>query len=217
VRAALGDAGAVRAEPLIADIDGDGHQEVLLASPDGLVRAFEGDGDVVDGWPVPAGRTHSLAGAVTAAGGGALVQPGPAGWLHAFVLPDVRDGHWLMSRADRGRSGVFDMALLPESPPPASPPAEDRFSVYPNPAHAGARFRFYLDDAANVEVKIYDLSGAEVARLEAAGLGGAVNEITWSLEDSEGKAVAPGLYVARVTARGTTRTTFHETKIAVVR
>jgi M6 family metalloprotease-like protein len=217
VAVAPGDAGVVRAEPLIADIDGDGAQEVLLASPDGLVRAYTGDGRALEGWPVPAGRTHVEPGVVTTVGGGALVQPGPAGWLYAFTIPDVQGAHWPMSRGDAGRSGVFDTALLPESPPHVSLPPEDRFSVYPNPAHAGTRFRFYLDEAAEVEVTIYDLSGAEVRRLEAAGLGGAVNEIAWSLENSEGEAVAPGLYVARVTARGAARSIFHETKIAVVR
>ena len=44
-----------------------------------------------------------------------------------------------------------------------------------------------------------------------------MNETTWDLVNTNGAQVAPGLYVARVTARGIAQTTTHQTKVAVFR
>jgi len=40
------------ASPKLVDLDGDGVQEIVLATADGLVRAMKGTGELLPGWPV---------------------------------------------------------------------------------------------------------------------------------------------------------------------
>ena len=40
------------ASPKLADLDGDGVEEIVLATADGLVRAMRGTGELMPGWPV---------------------------------------------------------------------------------------------------------------------------------------------------------------------
>ena len=40
------------ASPTLADLDGDGAEEIVLATADGLVRAMRGTGELLPGWPV---------------------------------------------------------------------------------------------------------------------------------------------------------------------
>lgn len=216
---AFADAGDVLAEPVIADVDGDGDQDVLLASPDGLLRAFDGGGAMLPGWPIPAGRAHATAPAVSPATGGAVfVADAGTSYLHAFRAAGAAGGaHWPGARGGASRSGIFDSSLLGEPSAGGAFFPESRVYVYPNPAHERARFRYFLGDGADVEITIYDVSGLEIARLEGAGQSGVMNEVEWNLENADRERVAPGLYVARLTARGAGRTETLETKLAVYR
>ena len=75
------------------------------------------------------------------------------------------------------------------------------------------RIRYYLGaDALSVGLRIFDLSGVEIAQLEGTTLGGADNEVPW---DCAG--VTTGIYrcVINVDFGGNTETAF--TDIAIVR
>jgi hypothetical protein len=80
------------------------------------------------------------------------------------------------------------MALLPG----------DSAYCYPNPVSGDelAHVRFYLNEAAAVELKIFDALGAQVQRLQRDGNAG-INEITWSVNE-----YASGLYFCRLEAKG---------------
>jgi len=209
--------GDVLTEPLIADIDGDDRQEVIVASPDGLLRAFEADGRSVDGWPLPAGSRHTVTPIISSAAGGSLWQPGAAGWIYAFGLPGAHMvAHWPQPGGSAMRSGVFADSLLG---PPAESSAlfpDSRLTVYPNPAYESARFRFFLGEDADVDVRIYDTSGLLVRRLTADAQAGVMNEIVWDLRNADDRSVAPGLYIARVQARSSRTTISREIRLAVI-
>jgi hypothetical protein len=78
--------GSNEGSPKMADVDGDGTREIVVASSDGLVHAVRGDGSELPGWPVqtgyfppldPQSPSHHRAGRAYASG---------------EVSPDVRQG-----------------------------------------------------------------------------------------------------------------------------
>ena len=85
---------------------------------------------------------------------------------------------------------------------------------YPNPTEGqSTTIRYTLGQEAQVDIRIYDLSGDLVAEFPGTGLAHTDNEIVWDLS-----GVASGIYLCRVEARGTgggEETTF--CKIAVVK
>jgi hypothetical protein len=74
-------------------------------------------------------------------------------------------------------------------------------AVYPNPFRTGCGDGVRLYNAAGLlSGVVVDLSGKRIARFERKGTG----EIVWDGKDADGKLVAPGLYMIRVsTASGT--------------
>lgn len=78
----------------------------------------------------------------------------------------------------------------------ASTPALTRVDVYPNPVSHRAQLSLQLELPAEVDVRIVDMLGREVAR----PLGGAAQqsvgtlEIGWDLRNASGVRVAPGVY-----------------------
>jgi hypothetical protein len=75
---------------------------------------------------------------------------------------------------------------------------------YPNPARGEVRFEYSTPEtASDAEFVIYDLKGRMIRVLKPeAGKAAAV----WDLRDGAGRPVAPGVYVARLSAAGETAT-----------
>jgi uncharacterized lipoprotein YddW (UPF0748 family) len=83
-------------------------------------------------------------------------------------------------------------------------PALVEWSVYPNPAASQARIRLQLRHPAQVDIRIIDMLGREVAQplgvmsVRSAG----ELDIAWDLRTSAGQRVAPGVYQVSVRAGG---------------
>jgi len=61
---------------------------------------------------------------------------------------------------------------------------------------------FSLPAAGHATVHVYDVRGSRVATLVDGDLGAGDHLVTWRGRDAEGRAVAPGLYLAEVAAGG---------------
>lgn len=83
-----------------------------------------------------------------------------------------------------------------------SAPGAVRFVAGPNPARGASALQFTLPAAGNVRLDVFDLSGRRMATLEDGPLGPGVHVDTWDLRDASGTRVAPGLYLARLSASG---------------
>ncbi len=81
------------------------------------------------------------------------------------------------------------------------------------PVRATARLAITLGQPASVAVRVHDLSGRLVRRLDTADLTAGVHTVAWDLRDGHGRAVPAGLYVCDVSAGSLRRTT----RIMVVR
>ncbi|UCE28170.1 MAG: T9SS type A sorting domain-containing protein [Candidatus Coatesbacteria bacterium] len=70
---------------------------------------------------------------------------------------------------------------------------------YPNPALADVCFEYSVPENLQAELVVYDLKGRSVRVLETEPEAGSA---VWNLHDAAGRRVAPGVYVARLSAGG---------------
>jgi hypothetical protein len=85
-------------------------------------------------------------------------------------------------------------ALLSVGSRPAQP-LTGSLSGYPNPFNASTTLRYELVDAGEVQLLIYDVSGAVVRRLVSGWQAAGAYSVPWDGRDEGGQPVASGLYL----------------------
>lgn len=211
------------------DLDGVGGPEILVQRADGFLVALDGRGEKVPGWPRALGADARLGPEWIPAGPSSGPRLGygsdygadPAGAPSTAVgITRLDAAHGIVPGAfpsagfDGSRSRVYPLELVP-SPVTASvdgPRASLR--LYPNPLR-GDRLtvRFTLARPARVRLAAYDLSGRQVAELEAEGqVGPDGNHLPWDWGQ-----VASGLYHVRLRFLGEGWSEEMLEKVAVVR
>lgn len=73
----------------------------------------------------------------------------------------------------------------------------------PNPFARETTLGFTLPERARVLIEVFDPLGRRVRRLVNEEFGGGRHAIAWNGADADGRALAPGSYIARMTAGGT--------------
>lgn len=81
--------------------------------------------------------------------------------------------------------------------------------AFPNPAKGLMTFVFHLDEAARVEIRIYNLAGEQVVSLTDDFPAGRGQSLRWDLTGR-----AAGVYLARMLVDGTEKS---KLKLAVVK
>ncbi len=76
----------------------------------------------------------------------------------------------------------------------------------PNPARAGSVLRFGLAAAGRVRLELLDAAGRRVRTLADGAFAAGEQVVRWDGRDDAGRAMAPGLYFARLTAPGRSET-----------
>jgi len=202
--------------PILADVDGDGAQDVIVAGQDGDVYAYGKDGKLKDGFPLAmAGPGNGSAATADLDGDGRLelVAVSGNGFVHVWRMPQsATDAAWPMLAHDaahtslnsrRETSVVRADGLMPPS----------LVYNYPNPTEGvSTTIRYRLNQEAQIKIFIYDVAGDLVDELSGPGVAQAENEVTWNLQNVES-----GVYLARVEAQGSGETQVAMIKIAVVK
>jgi hypothetical protein len=84
---------------------------------------------------------------------------------------------------------------------------------WPNPVYDGkTSIRYFLGSPASVMIRIYDIAGDRITEFPGPGVGGVDNEIEWNT-----RSIPPGIYLAKIEARGATGSGDTFIKIAVVK
>jgi hypothetical protein len=202
--------------PVIADADGDGTQEVLITGVDGNVYAYRRDGQLVSGFPL-AMNGPGLGSLATADldGDGKLELVGVSGngYVHVWRLPEsIAKADWPMFHHDAAQTSLNPAKETPVVVTGQLMPANLVYN-YPNPTEGNSTtIRYRLNDDAQVMISIYDTAGDLVDELSGAGMGQVENEVVWNLQN-----VQSGVYLARVEAKGSSETAVTIIKIAVVK
>lgn len=206
--------------PLALDVDGDARSEIVGMNASGIVAALRADGVTPDGWPLASGS--GATGSPVAAdldhdGSLDLVVPDRLGRMFAYSLPvtpsDPVATSWTMLGGDPGRSSALAEVATPLAALAADGPlVRGSLMVFPNPARRQpVSFAFQLTEPAEVEFRIFDTAGHEVASFSRPGLQADNREI-WD----PGTAPA-GLYLARLRFRGATSEAVGVLQVGVLR
>jgi len=71
---------------------------------------------------------------------------------------------------------------------------------YPNPFNSGTVVRFSLPEPGEVQLTVYNLAGQQVASLATGQRPAGSHTINWDARDSDGRALASGVYLYRLVA-----------------
>jgi hypothetical protein len=180
--------------PAIADVTGDGLQDVCFVTGAGELFAVSGAGVVVPGYPrmmTSPSISGVAVGDIDADGLFELVAATWDGWVYAWetmgqALPELAD--WPLRNVDARNTGVFGQRIDPAAVAwPRGAPAA-RLAVAPRLARGQVAFIHAPDDAA-WGVEIFAPDGRIVERLAANG----TTRLTW-----DANASAAGVYFARL-------------------
>ena len=210
--------------PVIADLDADGDPDIVGATWNGLVVAYNKNGKQPTGFPLQAGGgLQSIAVfevptlALSATGIGLVVSSSDdgtvSGWITGTVFgPRSFAKPWPQYQHDAANTGLDTL------PPAGNSLSADFFPSnraynWPNPVYDGRTYiRYYVSEDAAVSIKIYDLVGDLVDELSTHGTGGLDNEIVWTTGNVES-----GVYFARIEAQGAGKNGIAIIKVAVVK
>lgn len=127
----------------------------------------------------------------------------PAMVLDLTIKPEGR-----VMRAATFGNGVYEMTL---AGPAAVELAESRAGIQmsppsPNPFRDGTVIRYRLGSAGSVRISVYDETGRLVKTLVDGERPAGESQVSWNGRDSQGNRVGRGLYFARLTSTGVSRT-----------
>ena len=204
--------------PVIADIDDDHFPEIFVSKKGGMITAFSLSGEKNSDFQVSISDTSAAVIAINSLDGNKfnLIARSGDGYGYVWNLNyDFNEslllwGEYLKNNA---HNPVFSESSTPAPSSGTKLLPEKKVYNYPNPADGReTTIRYYLEDDANVSVRIYDASGELVKEMTATGVGGVSNELIWDLTN-----VQSGVYLARVRAENSKKSETVIIKIAVMK
>jgi hypothetical protein len=211
------------AQPLAADVDGNGTMDIVCVSQEGLVFAYDNHGKMLSGFPLLSGKNNGATPAISLYQDTiALVVASDDGnvyaWKTGTVTPSLWKSEWTQYQHDAQGSGLID-APLTYHPLSNNFFPKERAYNYPNPVYGNdplygnnTIIRYYLRDDATVKIRIFDLAGDLIKEMNGTGNGGFDNEVEWNISE-----IQSGVYFAHIEAKSSSKTAETIIKIAVVK
>jgi len=210
--------GEITAQPVLGDIDGDNNPDIIVGLPGGGIYAVNSDADFISGFPLPSSFFIDRAGALADIdndGDTDLLTIEGSGAINAWDISTdfiTVNNPWPTDGGDIFNSGY----LAPTYSKPVITndqqlPAGSVYN-YPNPASNSTAIRFYVSNAADIGIDIFDMMGDKVESVKMRGTPHSDNEYVW---DCSG--VASGVYFCKVEANDGTGKESRMIKIALVK
>jgi hypothetical protein len=213
--------GASESSPVVADINGDGFNDIICGGEEGQLVAMSGaTATMLPGFPI------LLAGEVRGTPAVADIDKDGkseimlAGWDknlyvwdYDFPFSPGQTPPWPQFHHDARRTGFASAPLfvgVGDEPGdgPQGNVAQLEFGLpMPNPTRPGAGTRFHFaipatHAGATYELDIYDLSGRRVQRVDSGIAQAGRFSLQWNLRNAAGRPVEGGVYFARLTVGG---------------
>ena len=213
------DAGRILFEPLLADLDSDGDQDIIVTA-EGGIYAFDHQGSLMPGFPLLMSSSPQSAPVFLDINGDDLSELATLDSQFVYIWDlvaldyEVTNVAWgqLNGKANGWRflEGKLSTVGGPQDNKKLMPPR--LVYCYPNPVGSGemAHLRFTLLDDADVELSVLDALGLPVQTIRERVFSGE-NEITWSVE-----SYVSGLYFCRIVARADQATETQIVKMAII-
>jgi hypothetical protein len=200
---------------LSADIEGDNKSEIIAFTKQGNIYAINGGtGKLVDGFPISIGNNNSASPSLFTFDNKICLSVTDKEnklytWKISSIISKIDWGELHGNRQNQNVANEFSSSVSYNKFFP-----ENRAYNYPNPVYESTTaIRFFVNEDAQVTVKIFDLAGDKVDEISSFARGGFDNEIIWNVS-----SVQSGVYLARIEAKsisGKTESTV--IKIAVVK
>jgi hypothetical protein len=210
--------------PAIADVDGDGYQDVIVGLVDFNVHALDRFGKPVLGFPIVSGGPVVTTPAIVDGNGDGRLElyvHSTDGQVYARILPgqpSATNPQWSMYGNGPRHHSSYDVRRLPLLVTNDALFAGS-VQVYPNPVsnnHGAVSIRYTLGTnlvrASGVVATIYNIAGEEVRRLSGTAEPNTENVITLPVSE-----LASGVYLCSLKARSGDREETRLEKFAVIR
>ncbi len=215
-------AGATESSPVVADINGDGWNDVVIGDENAQLTAFSGaTGQVLAGFPIQLSgevRGTPALGDIDRDGKTEIVLAGWDKnlyvWDYDFPFQPTGVAPWPQFMHDARRTGYSRAPLyvadVNGGPASATAPRSLAFAPpSPNPARGRARMEFGVPVALGgqtYELAIFDLTGRRVSTVDRGIARAGTFSLTWDLRDAERNPVRGGVYFARFAVGAEART-----------
>lgn len=211
--------GLSESSPVIGDINGDSSLDIVWGIGGGsdtspsAVYAFNSDGTLVQGFPIPVGAAPRGTPVLTDLDGDGdidIVLAGLDRQIHAWDMPFPYDANrvpWPTFHGDMARTGVFNDGGATAVDPGAVPISKQLRieGNVPNPFNPNTTIRFEIPDLSpgsdpNVRLDVFDVAGRRIRTLWQGPLAPGSHDLTWNGRDASGSTVGSGIYFARLNA-----------------
>jgi hypothetical protein len=205
---------SVNAQPVIANLDGDGGYEIGAGSTTFALFLFEVSPPVAQcgaepGWPLlVSGEVDAtpFVGDVNGDGRFDMVVRSHDGEVHVFNLGAAHSSsaiEWGQFGHDPQHTSNYGTPIVVGVPPPQTAPAPAVFRLTqnaPNPFRPPTRIGFELGGRGRVRLSIYAVDGRLVRTLIDRIEGSGMHEATWDGRDGRGLEQPAGVYFYRLEA-----------------
>jgi hypothetical protein len=203
---------AVLGSPVVADIDGDGHPDVVVGDENGSLAALSGaTGAMLPGFPIALAAEASGTPALCDCDGDGMTEIATVdygGTLHLWDYdhPFSPGGPppWPQFHHDARRTGSSEaLSTVGVPAPDAAPRALELAMPRPNPARGPVEIAFGIPaerNGAALDVAVFDAAGRRVRTLAHETARAARGTLRWDGRDAHGTRVAAGLYFVRLDA-----------------
>ncbi|MFI5370378.1 MAG: C25 family cysteine peptidase [Candidatus Eisenbacteria bacterium] len=210
---------AVQASPVVADINGDGFNDVVVGDESGELAALSGaDGSMLPGFPIALGAEGTGTAALCDCDGDGkteIVDVDYGGTVRMWDYDHPFSPHgsppWPQFQHDAERTGCADTPPTLAVGPPAItlPLTLELAAPRPNPARATLRIAFGIPaarDGAPLDLAVFDITGRRVRTLAHGPSRPGRVELTWDLRADDGSPAASGVYLVHLRSGNTVLT-----------
>ena len=198
--------------PIVADVDGDGKLDVVIGDEEGIVHAWNRDGNALEGFPIAAQDAIRATPTIWDTDGDGDEELVLYSWdqrVYVYELAAPHDpgaGGWPAAHSNSHRNGRAGWTVATAVSDPVVRPVTRAalHQNYPNPFNPTTDIIFFVPDGdhRSVTLVVYDITGAKVRTLVDGRRPPGRFVVRWDGRDDRGISVASGVYFCRMVQQG---------------